>query len=604
MVLCRMKIIIMSEMFIHPSVFFILGGLFIPFLKGRIKKGYMIFVALLAFFAVFIMPYGTYGVYEFLEWQLTFGNVDKLSKVFAYIFTIMGVIGVIYSIQVDNDGELIAAFYYVGGAIGVTLAGDFLTLFLFWEIMAFSSVFLIWYRKSEFSVEVGFRYLLWHVTGGLILLAGIILQYNLSGDLTINHSTFHGWWPTDFQSLASFLIVIGFIVNAAVPPFGAWLPDAYPAATVTGAVFMSAFTTKTAVYALIRVCSGSEILIILGVIMAIYGVVYAVLENDVRRLLAYHIISQVGYMVAGVGLGTQMAINGVVAHAFCHILYKSLLFMGTGSVLYMTGTAKLTELGGLYKTMPRTMMYTIIGGLSISAFPFFSGFVSKSMTVAAFGQEHLMWPFLLLMLASAGTFLHTGLKVPYFIWFGKDRGIKAQEPPWNMELAMIIGSLFCIGLGVFYQPLYSLLPYPVHFHPYTLYHVSETLQLLLFTQLGFFFLIKKLWCENSISLDTDWLPRKSAKALMWFTNNPLSRIEYNIIGEIYEFIIEKPMMRVAYYFMKIDTVVVDGTINGIGKIVMVCSQKMQKVQSGQIQHYAMIMLTGVIILIIIGVVLP
>ena len=603
MVLCRMKIIIMSEMFIHPSVFFILGGLFIPFLKGRIKKGYMIFVALLAFFAVFIMPYGTYGVYEFLEWQLTFGNVDKLSKVFAYIFTIMGVIGVIYSIQVDNDGELIAAFYYVGGAIGVTLAGDFLTLFLFWEIMAFSSVFLIWYRKSEFSVEVGFRYLLWHVTGGLILLAGIILQYNLSGDLTINHSPFHGWWPTDIQSLASFLIVIGFIVNAAVPPFGAWLPDAYPAATVTGAVFMSAFTTKTAVYALIRVCAGSEILIILGVIMAIYGVVYAVLENDVRRLLAYHIISQVGYMVAGVGLGTQMAINGVVAHAFCHILYKSLLFMGTGSVLYMTGTAKLTELGGLYKTMPRTMMYTIVGGLSISAFPFFSGFVSKSMTVAAFGQEHLMWAFLLLMLASAGTFLHTGLKVPYFIWFGKDRGIKAQEPPWNMELAMIIGSLFCIGLGIFYQPLYSLLPYTVHFHPYTLYHISETFQLLFFTQLGFFFLIKKLWCKNSISLDTDWLPRKCAKALMWFVNKPLSRIEYNIIGEIYEFIVQKPMMRVAYYFMKIDTVVVDGTMNGIGKIVMVCSQKMQKVQSGQIQHYAMIMLAGVIILIIIGVVL-
>ena len=599
-----MKIIIMSEMFIHPSVFFILGGLFIPFLKGRIKKGYMIFVALLAFFAVFIMPYGTYGVYEFLEWQLTFGNVDKLSKVFAYIFCIMGIIGIIYSIHVKNDGELLAAFYYVGGALGVTLAGDFLTLFLFWEIMAFSSVFLIWYRKSEFSVKVGFRYLLWHVTGGLILLAGIIIKYNLSGDLTINHFPFHGWWPADLQSLASFLIIIGFIINAAVPPFGAWLPDAYPAATVTGAVFMSAFTTKTAVYALIRVCAGSEILIILGVFMAIYGVVYAVLENDARRLLAYHIISQVGYMVAGVGLGTQMAINGVVAHAFCHILYKSLLFMGTGSVLYMVGTTKLTELGGLYKTMPRTMIYTIIGGLSISAFPLFSGFVSKSMTVAAFGEEHLMWAFLLLMLASAGTFLHTGLKVPYFIWFGKDRGIKGKEPPWNMELAMIIGSLFCIGLGVFYQPLYLLLPYPTNFKPYTLYHISETLQLLLFTQLGFFFLIKKLWCENSISLDTDWFPRKCAKVLMWFANKPLSNLEYNYIGEVYEFIIQKPIMRVAYYFMKIDTVVVDGAINGVGKLAMVCSQKMQKVQSGQIQHYAMIMLAGVIILIIIGVVLP
>ena len=590
--------------FVHPSAFYLIGGLLIPLLKGRVRQGYMLLIALLAFFAVVSMPHGTFGVYTFLDWKLTFGNVDKLSKVFAYIFAIMGVIGIIYSIHVKNDGEQLAAFYYVGGSLGVTLAGDFLSLFLFWEMMAFSSVFLVWYRKSKSSVHAGFRYLLWHVSGGLILLAGIVLQYSLSGDLTIQYSPFHGWWPADPQSLASFLILIGLIVNAAVPPFGAWLPDAYPAATVTGAVFMSAFTTKTAVYALIRICAGSEILIVLGVVMAIYGVVYAVLENDARRLLAYHIISQVGYMVAGVGLGTHMAINGVVAHAFCHILYKSLLFMGTGSVLYMTGTAKLTELGGLYKTMPRTMIYTVIGGLSISAFPLFSGFVSKSMTVTAFGEAHLTWAFMALMLASAGTFLHTGLKVPYFIWFGKDQGIKAKEPPWNMELAMIISSLFCIGLGVFYKPLYALLPYSVHFKPYTAYHTWETLQILLFTQLGFFLLLKKLWCKNTISLDTDWFPRKSAKAFMWFINKPMASLEYNVIGEIYEFIIQKPILRVAVYLKKIDTVVVDGTINGVGKLAMACSRKMQKVQSGQIQHYAMLMVAGVIAVIIIVMVLP
>ena len=590
--------------FVHPSAFYLIGGLLIPLLKGRVRQIYMLLIALLAFFAVVNMPHGTFGVYEFLDWKLTFGNVDKLGKVFAYIFAIMGVIGVIYSIHVKNNGEQLAAFYYVGGSLGVTLAGDFLSLFLFWEMMAFSSVFLVWYRKSKSSVHAGFRYLLWHVAGGLIFLAGIVLQYSLSGDLTVQYLPFHGWWPADLQSLASFLILIGLIVNAAVPPFGAWLPDAYPAATVTGAVFMSAFTTKTAVYALIRICAGSEILIVLGVVMAIYGVVYAVLENDARRLLAYHIISQVGYMVAGVGLGTHMAINGVVAHAFCHILYKSLLFMGTGSVLYMTGTAKLTELGGLYKTMPRTMIYTVIGGLSISAFPLFSGFVSKSMTVTAFGEAHLTWAFMALMLASAGTFLHTGLKVPYFIWFGKDQGIKAKEPPWNMELAMIIGSLFCIGLGVFYKPLYALLPYSVHFEPYTAYHTWETLQILLFTQLGFFLLLKKLWCKNTISLDTDWFPRKSAKAFMWFINKPMVSLEYNVIGEIYEFIIQKPIMRVAVYLKKIDTVVVDGTINGIGRLAMACSRKMQKVQSGQIQHYAMLMVAGVIAVIIIVMVLP
>jgi len=603
-----MSIIMMMEIFsldfIHPSAFYLIGGLLIPVLKGRVRQGYMLLMALLAFFAVLSMPHGTYGIYEFLSWELTFCSVDKLSKVFAYIFTIMGVIGVIYSMHVKNDGEQLAAFYYVGGSLGVTLAGDFLSFFLFWELMAFSSVFLVWYRKSNSSVNTGFRYLLWHVAGGLILFAGIILQYSISGDLTVQFLPFHGWWPTDPQSLASFLILIGLIVNAAVPPFGAWLPDAYPAATVTGAVFMSAFTTKTAVYALIRICAGSEILIVLGVVMAIYGVVYAVLENDARRLLAYHIISQVGYMVAGVGLGTQMAINGVVAHAFCHILYKSLLFMGTGSVLYVTGTAKLTELGGLYKTMPRTMIYTIIGGLSISAFPLFSGFVSKSITVAAFGEAHLTWAFLALMLASAGTFLHTGLKVPYFIWFGKDQGIKAKEPPWNMELAMIIGSLFCIGLGVFYKPLYALLPYPVHFEPYTAYHTWETLQVLLFTQLGFFLLLKKLWCKNTISLDTDWFPRKCAKAVIWFVNKPLVSLEYNIVGEAYEFIIQKPIMRVAVYLKKIDTVVVDGTINGVGRLAMAWSRKIKEAQSGQIQHYAMLMVAGVIAVIIIVLVLP
>ena len=589
--------------FLHPSVFYILGGLLIPFLKGRVKQGYMLFVSLLAFFAVVNLPYGTFGAYEFLSWKLTFLEVDKLSKVFAYIFTIMGVIGVIYSIHVKNDGEHFSAFYYVGGSLGVIFAGDFLTLFLFWEMMAFSSVFLIWFRKSKSSLDSGFRYLLWHVAGGLILLAGIMLQYSVSGDLSVQYLPFHGWWPTDLQSLASFLIIIGFIVNAAVPPFGAWLPDAYPAATVTGAVFMSAFTTKTAVYALIRVCAGSEMLIVLGVVMAIYGVVYAVLENDARRLLAYHIISQVGYMVAGVGLGTPMAINGVVAHAFCHILYKSLLFMGTGSVLYVTGTAKLTELGGLYKTMPRTMIYTVIGGLSISAFPLFSGFVSKSMTVTAFGEAHLTWAFMALMLASAGTFLHTGLKIPYFIWFGKDQGLKAKEPPWNMELAMGIGALFCIGLGIFYKPLYALLPHAVHFEPYTAYHTWETLQVLLFTQLGFFLLLKKLWCEDTISLDTDWFPRKGAKAFMWITK-PLAKIEYKFVGEIYEFIIQKPIMGTAKVFKIIDTVVVDGAMNGLGKLTLAWSRKIQNAQSGQIQHYAMYMVAGFIALIIVIMVLP
>ena len=226
------------------------------------------------------------------------------------------------------------------------------------------------------------------------------------------------------------------------------------------------------------------------------------------------------------------------------------------------------------------------------------------MTVAAFGEEHIMWAFIGLMLASAGTFLHTGLKVPYFIWFGKDQGIKAQEPPWNMELAMIIGSIFCIGLGIFYKPLYALLPYPVHFEPYTAYHTWETLQILLFTQFGFFLLLKKLWCEDTISMDTDWFPRKGAKAFMWFVNKPLASFEYNFIGEAYEFIIQKPILRMAKWFKWVDTNLVNRAFNEIANLTLLWSRMLQTIQSGQIQHYAMIMVAGVITLIVIVIILP
>lgn len=582
---------------IHPSLFFILGSLLIPLLRGKVRQGYMLLLAILAFLTVVIVPHGIYGVYDILGWKMTFAKVDKLSKVFAYIFTIMGVIGVLFALHVKNTGEHMAAFWYVGGSLGVTFAGDFVTLFLFWEIMAFSSVFLIWYRKIPSSVASGFRYLLWHVAGGLILLAGIMLQYWVSGDLTIRHMPFHGWWPTDIASWSLFLIMIGFILNAAVPPLGAWLPDAYPAATVTGAVFMSAFTTKTAVYTLARVCAGSQILMVLGVIMAVYGVIYAVLENDARRVLAYHIISQVGYMVAGCGLGTQMAINGACAHAFCHILYKSLLFMGTSSVLYATGKSKLTELGGLYKTMPRTMIYTIIGGLSISAFPLFSGFVSKSITIAAFGEKHLMWGFIGLTVASAGTYLHTGLKIPYFIWFGKDQGIKAKEPPWNMELAMIIASLFCIGLGIFYKPLYALLPYPIHFEPYTSYHVWESLQILLFTQLGFFLLLKMLWCENTISIDTDWFPRMGARAFMWIASKPISYVN-DIISELHRTVGTRLVfIKTGSFWDWFDWHIIDGIVDGIAKHVRYQGETARNLQSGRIQDY--IGFTAVVVFLVV-----
>ncbi len=489
----------MNSFWLHPSLILILGALVLPLVPARLKRGYLLLIPILLFARILTMAHGEFGqVHVLNKWPMVFGRVDALSSVFGYIMSLMCILGTLYGLHVKEDAQHIASWFYVAGSVGCIYAGDFITLFLFWELMAFSSVFLIWFRRRRESLWAGYRYLLVHVAGGVALLGGMVWHCKTQGSwafdasfcqLAVHHAT-----P------ATYLIMIGFILNAAVPPLHAWLPDAYGEATFNGSVFMCAFTTKTAVYALCRGFAGTEILVVLGVIMALYGVVYAVLENDCRRLLAYHIISQVGYMVAGVGLGTQMAINGACAHAFAHILYKGLLFMGCGAVLHMTGESKFTELGGLWKKMPWTFVFTLIGGLSISAFPLFSGFVSKSMIVSAGFEEHKYWVGFLLLLASAGTFLHTGLKVPYFIWFGKNQPKKetwdrAAEPPWNMNAAMIVASALCIFIGCYTPYLYKMLPYPdlaAEYHPYTAYHIFETLQILLFTGLGFFLLLKKL----------------------------------------------------------------------------------------------------------------
>ena len=547
---------------VHPSFLFFLGALLLPFVKGKVKSILLLGIPVVSLLLLLLTSEGSYGNFSIAGQNVIFGRVDRLALVFGYVFTLMAFIGETYSFHVKEDGQHMAAFFYVGSSLGVVFAGDFLSLFLFWEIMAFSSTLLVWYggKKSE---GAGFRYLLVHIFGGVILLAGIILQGAQTGSIAFDRMT--------LGSLATYLILIGFMLNAGVPPLHAWLPDAYPEATITGAVFLCAYTTKTAVYTLVRGFPGTEILVPLGVAMALYGVVYAVLENDARRLLAYHIISQVGYMVTGVGMGTDMALNGAVAHAYSHILYKGLLFMGIGAVVQQTGKRKLSELGGLYQKMPVTFWLYMIGGLSISAFPLFSGFVSKSMVVSAGAEGHRPAVVLLLTLASAGTFLHTGLKLPYYIWFGKNSGLTAKEPPKNMLIAMALGGFFCILIGVYPTFLYQSLPYPVDYHPYTGEHVAGALGMLLFTAVGFFLLLKKLDPEPTISIDTDWFYRKGSQAFLWFAHNPLTRYE-GFATEAYRFAIIEPAKRFSELLWRFDTWVIDGIVNGAAALTLLESK--------------------------------
>ncbi len=512
--------------FLPPALIFIAGAALIPFLNGRLRQAYIILLPCLAFLNLLIMPEGSSWIVNFWDYQLTFARVDKLSMVFAYIFVIMAFAGAIYAAHENDKLQLTAAFMYAGSSLGVVFAGDLLTLYIFWEIMAFASFCLVFARKTQAAIKASFRYIMVHLFGGLMLMIGILMHVAETGSLEFNLIGLNG--------IASAFILLGFAVNAAIFPLSAWLTDAYPESTVIGTVFLSAFTTKTAVYVLARGFAGTDLLIWAGITMIIYGIVFAILENDMRRVLSYSIINQVGFMVVGIGIGTELAINGAAAHAFAHILYKALLMMSAGSVLYLTGISKTSKLGGLYKTMPLTLLFGIVGAASISGFPLTGGFVTKSMITSAAGQEQMIIIWLLLTLASAGVFLHAGIKFPYFVFFAKDSGLRPDEKklPLNMKVSMGFLSFMCILIGVFPQIVYRLLPYPVDYLPYTADHVVSQLQLLMFSALAFFMLLKYLKRTETLTLDTDWIYRRGANIAISYISVPVVWT-YNKLGYVF-----------------------------------------------------------------------
>jgi len=486
-----------------PGALLLMGAVLLPVLPRPARAWAFLLPPAVALVQILGLEPGTTLRLPFLTYELVPLQVDRLSIAFGTVFAIAAFLGGVYALHLRDTGQQVAALLYAGSALGVVFAGDLFTVFFFWEIMAVASAFLIWARRDPTSYRAGTRYFFVHMAGGSLLLAGILIHVGQTGSIAFG--------PMQ-GGTASVLVLLGFVLNAAVPPLHAWLADAYPRATVTGAVFLSAFTTKTAVYTLARGFAGWEILVVAGVVMALYGVVYAVLENDIRGILAYHIVSQVGYMVAGVGIGTAVALNGATAHAFTHILYKGLLFMGAGAVVHATGRSRLTELGGLARLMPVTLVLYMVGAFSISGFPLFSGFVSKPVTIHGAELDHRDWAVLLLHLASVGTFLHTGLKLPWFTWAGPDRGLRVGAVPTGMLVAMGLAAAVNIALGVAPSVLYGLLPFPMDYEPYTAKHLVKSAQLLLFTFVGFWILRGRLGGTPTIALDTDWLYRRPAGA--------------------------------------------------------------------------------------------
>jgi multicomponent Na+:H+ antiporter subunit D len=489
-----------------PAAVLILGAFLIPFLKGKAKSVYLLLLPVIAFVSVLTIPEGSHWTIRFLDYELVFGRVDRLSRAFGYIFTIVSFLGTLYALHVEEDGQHVAAFVAMGCALGATFAGDLLSFFSFLEVMSVASTYLIWTGRTSASYGAGLRYLLVHLFGGLCLLAGILIHLNQTGSIAFG--------TIGLTGLGSHLILIGLGISCAFPLLHAWLPDAYPEATITGTVFLSVLSTKVAVYALARGFPGTEVLVWIGAAMTVFPIFYAAIENNLRRVLSYSIINQTGFMVVGIGIGTALSLNGTVAHVFNNVLFKSLLFMSMGAVMHQTGRINVTDLGGLYKTMPLTTVFCIIGAASISGFPLSNGFVSKSMIMGAASQvgTGILW--LVLLFASAGVLHHAGIKVPYHAFFSHDSGIRAKEPPLNMLLAMGITAFLCIFIGIVPGPLYSILPAPVDYQPYTAAHVVDILQLLSFAVLAFCLLILSGLHPvetKVILLDADWFYRKGTK---------------------------------------------------------------------------------------------
>ncbi len=548
---------------VPPGVLLIFGAVLVALTPGRAHKAWSLIAPVLALAAIWTFPESGQIRADWLDYELVLARFNGPTKAFATIFALMAFAGALFAFNQDRRVELGGAMVYAGSAIGVTFAGDLLTLFMYWEVMALGSTLVVWSGDTEAARLAGRRYVNVHLVGGAILMAGIALHIQATGSILIPRLELGGaieepirmiaegggeWRVPTLETPGSILMLLGVLINAAAPPLGAWLADAYPEASPSGTVFLSAFTTKTSVYVLIVLFAGCTPLVWVGCLMALYGIVYAILENDMRRILAYSIVNQVGFMVCAVGIGTGLSVNGATAHAFAHIIYKALLLMSAGSVLYMTGKRKCTDLGGLYKAMPITMWSGIIGALAISAVPLTSGFTTKSMITDAAAKTSLWAPvveldgalawdtllhpsvaWFVLVAASAGVFLHAGIKFPWFVFFQKpapkddDRKL---DPPANMKWAMILFSALCIALGVAPGPLYDILPFQRPdggelYHAFTYAHVVNQLQLLLFSGLAFFTLLKLLERTLTLTLDADWGYRRMFPGLWAYLFRPL-----------------------------------------------------------------------------------
>jgi len=581
---------------IPPNLPALLIGPLIYFFYRKSLNYLALGIAFLTFLLTLQLEPGIYGGFKILDYEFLM-KVDKLSLFFAYVFSIIGFIGLLYALHVTDRIQISAGLLYMACAVGVSFAYDLLSFYLFWEGLAVFAVLLIISARTKEAYYSSIRYILVHVVSGLSLFLGMLILWYVYGIHTIDNFRHLAY------TLPYWLILLSFVINAAVPPLNAWLPDSYPNSTIYGSVFLSAFTTKSAVYALIRVFPGEYLLALFGAVMAFYGVVYATLENNPRRLLSYHIISQVGFMVCGAGLGSAEALNGASAHAFAHIIYKGLLFMSAGAVIFATGLERIHLLGGFAKKNPWVALYFFTGALSISGVPLTSGFVSKSITIHAASLLHRPFEYLLMELASIGTFFSIVCKMGYYIFFGEEKNYSYKPIPWNMHLAMAIASLLCILIGVFPSIYYQYLPYDFHYEPYTYGHTVGVISLFASTALIFFAVRHLIAPKPKINLDTDWFYITFGRWIYRLLVRILEPLEYRYVGEFYRPLVDLFLVNIRNVFSLFNDGLLFNFNMELPERIYRLSKERARFFDGSLLKYLQIFIIALIIFYLLGLLL-
>jgi proton-translocating NADH-quinone oxidoreductase chain N len=449
------------------------------------KKGYRKVQGIYASVCLLVVAYFLYGLYkEVAENSIVlivgqppfnppFGaclEIDMLSVFMAFLYIIIGLFATVYSIKFMEHDSGLTEYYtlmlgMIAGMTGIVFAGDFFTLFVFWELMCLTSYALVAFRKQKWEpIEAGFKYLIMSAAGSATILLSMSFLYGMTGTLNfaalayrLTNTTPDGWL---YITLA--LIIVGFGVKAAIVPFHTWLPDAHSAAPSPISAMLSGVMVQTGAYALIRILllvfssaqpAWQMTLAVFAVFTMFGGNLMALLQNDLKRLLAFSTIAHMGYILFGFAIASNQGLTASLFHIINHAIMKTLLFLCAGAFIRQIKMRDLRKLRGIRKTMPVTSASFIIGTIAIAAFPPLNGFWSEMMIIAA-GVRAKMIIFSALMLTNIALSVVYYFRLIRIIILEKPTKVskRATEAPVAMLIPMLILAVLCVFIGVYPGP--------------------------------------------------------------------------------------------------------------------------------------------------------